>query len=143
MQHLKFLLATLRAAQMVHQTGHWRVGGKTYYGDHQLLERLYNSVGEEIDKLAEKMVEKYGEDSVDIHEQIDHMHTVIKGIAKISCNFRRAQAVEKMLQKLFKISYDKLKERDELSLGMDDFLMASANNHETNCYLLGQRLKEV
>ena len=143
MQHLKFLLATLRAAQMVHQTGHWRVGGKTYYGDHQLLERLYNSVGEEIDKLAEKMVEKYGEDSVDIHEQIDHMHTVIKGIAKISCNFRRAQAAEKMLQKLFKMSYDKLKETGELTLGMDDFLMASANNHETSCYLLGQRLKEV
>lgn len=143
MQHLKFLLATLRAAQMVHQTGHWRVGGKTYYGDHQLLERLYNSVGEEIDKLAEKMVEKYGEDSVDIHEQIDHMHTVIKGIAKISCNFRRAQAVEKMLQKLFKMSYDKLKETEELTLGMDDFLMACANSHETNCYLLGQRLKEV
>jgi len=143
MQQLKFLLATLRAAQMIHQTGHWRVGGKTYYGDHQLLERLYNSVGQEIDQLAEKMVEKYGEDSVDLHGQIDHMHTVIKGIAKISCNFRRAQAVEKMLQKLFKMSYDKLKERDELSLGMDDFLMASANNHETNCYLLGQRLKEV
>ena len=143
MQHLKFLLATLRAAQMVHQTGHWRVRGKTYYGDHLLLERLYNSVDEEIDKLAEKMVEKYGEDSVDIHEQIDHMHTVIKGIAKISCNFRRAQAVEKMLQKLFKMSYDKLKETGELTLGMDDFLMASANNHETNCYLLGQRLKEV
>jgi DNA-binding ferritin-like protein len=143
MQQLKFLLATLRAAQMIHQTGHWRVGGKTYYGDHQLLERLYNSVGQEIDQLAEKMVEKYGEDSVDLHGQIDHMHTVIKGIAKISCNFRRAQAVEKMLQKLFKMSYDKLKERDELSLGMDDFLMASANNHETNCYLLGRRLKEV
>lgn len=143
MQHLKFLLATLRAAQMVHQTGHWRVRGKTYYGDHLLLERLYNSVDEEIDKLAEKMVEKYGEDSVDIHEQIDHMHTVIKGIAKISCNFQRAQAVEKMLQKLFKMSYDKLKETGELTLGMDDFLMASANNHETNCYLLGQRLKEV
>ena len=128
---------------MIHQTGHWRVGGKTYYGDHQLLERLYNSVGEEIDQLAEKMVEKYGEDSVDLHGQIDHMHTVIKGIAKISCNFRRAQAAEKMLQKLFKISYDKLKEADELSLGMDDFLMASANNHETNCYLLGQRLKDM
>lgn len=143
MQQLKFLLATLRAAQMIHQTGHWRVGGKTYYGDHQLLERLYNSVGEEIDQLAEKMVEKYGEDSVDLHGQIDHMHTVIKGIAKISCNFRRAQAAEKMLQKLFKMSYDKLKEAEELSLGMDDFLMASANNHETNCYLLGQRLKEV
>lgn len=143
MQQLKFLLATLRAAQMIHQTGHWRVGGKTYYGDHRLLERLYNSVGEEIDGLAEKMVEKYGEDSVDLHGQIDHMHTVIKGVAKISCNFKRAQAVEKMLQKLFKLSYDKLKEAEDLSLGMDDFLMASANNHETNCYLLGQRLKGV
>lgn len=143
MQQLKFLLATLRAAQMIHQTGHWRVGGKNYYGDHLLLERLYNSVGEEIDQLAEKMVEKYGEDSVDLHGQIDHMHTVIKGIAKISCNLKRAQAAEKMLQRLFKMSYDKLKENDELSLGMDDFLMASANNHETNCYLLRQRLKEV
>ena len=89
------------------------------------------------------MVEKYGEDSVDLHGQIDHMHTVIKGISKISCNLKRAQAAEKMLQRLFKMSYDKLKENEELSLGMDDFLMASANNHETNCYLLRQRLKEA
>ncbi len=143
MQQLKFLLATLRAAQMIHQTGHWRVSGRTYYGDHQLLERLYNSVTGEIDQLAEKMVEKYGEDSVELVDQIIRMHTVVKGIASISCNFKRAQAVEKMLQKLFKISYDKLKEADELSLGIDDFLMASANNHETNCYLLNQRLKDM
>ena len=143
MQHLKLLLATLRAAQLIHQTGHWRVSGRTYYGDHLLLERLYNSVTKEIDELAEKMVEKYGEDSVELDTQIDHMSTVVKGIATISCNFKRAQAVEKMLQKLFKMSYDNLKQDADLSLGMDDFLMASANNHDTNCYLLGQRLKEV
>jgi len=37
--------------------------------------------------------------------------------------------------------YDKLKEMDDISLGLDDFLMATANAHETNLYLLQQASK--
>ena len=31
----------------------------------------------------------------------------------------------------------------EMSLGMDDFLMATANEHETNQYLLRQVLRSI
>ena len=50
------LLATLRAAHLIHWTGHWQVKGDTQYGDHLLLERVYSGLADEIDTLAEKIV---------------------------------------------------------------------------------------
>jgi DNA-binding ferritin-like protein len=141
MQCLKILLAGLRSVGMVHQTNHWQAQGGHYYADHLLMDRLYKSVGSEIDALAEKMVDQFGNGSVDLADQIEFMHKTVSGLAKIDNPIKRSQAAEVMLQKLFKICYDKLKEADKLTLGMDDFLMASASNHETNTYLLGQRLK--
>ena len=37
--------------------------------------------------------------------------------------------------------YRDLKQSDELSLGLDDFIMTSANTHEGYVYLLQQRVK--
>ena len=47
--------------------------------------------------------------------------------------------MEEHLQRALKITYDELKARGELSLGLDDFLMATASAHETALYLLRQR----
>ena len=55
--------------------------------------------------------------------------------------FARAIQSEKDMQAAFKAAYDKLKKMDDISLGLDDFLMATANAHETNLYLLQQASK--
>jgi hypothetical protein len=54
---------------------------------------------------------------------------------------RRALIIEEALQKSFYNIYTHLKEMNALSLGMDDFIMSTANEHETNLYLLRQRLR--
>lgn len=52
------LLGMLLAMRQNYHSSHWQVGGPNFYGDHQLFERLYGSVSDEIDTLAEKLVAK-------------------------------------------------------------------------------------
>ena len=51
----------------------------------------------------------------------------------------QALHAEESLQLALRATYDALKASGELSLGLDDFLMAMADAHDTNRYLLRQR----
>ncbi len=139
---LKVLLATLRSAHLIHWTGHWQVMGDTQYGDHLLLDRVYSSFPDDIDTLAEKIVSTYGPDSVDPVEQ-SKMMAECTSVLTPPCEpvLERSLQIEEQLQKLLKATYDKLKECDNLTLGMDDFIMALSNTHDTFIYLLRQRLR--
>jgi DNA-binding ferritin-like protein len=136
------LLAALRAAYHCHQTSHWQSKGSQFYGDHLMMQRLYESVGDEVDTLAEKLVGAFGSESVDCCDQItmisDNVHWADD---KAGHDYiHRALIIEESLQTMLKKAYTELKATNELSLGMDDFIMGVANNHESNIYLLRQRL---
>jgi DNA-binding ferritin-like protein len=137
---LSHLLAALRAAQQSHWTMHWQVQGTSFYGDHQMFERLYEGLTEEIDTLAEKMVAGFGEGVVSLPEQMQWQAYLAHEWDKDDDLYYRALHIEQYLQKHFKQTYDALKRIDQMSLGLDDFLMSTANSHETNLYLLGQRI---
>ena len=140
---LQLLLVALRSAHWSHWTSHWQVKGSSFYGDHELMERLYTSLVEEIDTLAEKIVSNFGSDSVNPVEQAQIMANAMMPVAESRSNqnpLERALFVEDTLQLFFKAAYRYLKKSGFLTLGMDDFIMAMANNHETNLYLLRQRL---
>ena len=139
---LQMLLAVLRGAHFAHWTSHWQVKGSNFYGDHELMERIYTSLIEEIDTLAEKIVGTYGVEAVNAVEQAQLMANHLLPLAEAhSMNdpIRRALLIEEGLQVIFKNTYDMLKEQGGLTLGMDDFIMSMANAHETNLYLLRQR----
>lgn len=139
---LQLVLCSLRAAHWSHWTSHWQVKGKSFYGDHELMGRLYNSLIEEIDVLAEKIVAMAGSDALEPTQQAQIMANKLIPIVEAKAMkdpIRRALFVEEALQLVFKETYRILKERDFLSLGMDDFLMSIASSHETNLYLLRQR----
>lgn len=141
---LQVLLAILRGAHWAHWTSHWQVKGQSYYGDHLLLERIYESLIEEIDTLAEKIVGTYGAMAVAPVEQAQIMANTLLPVAEAQAEndpIRRALVIEEALQVVFKNIYNALKEIDALTLGMDDFLMSMANAHETNLYLLRQRTR--
>ncbi len=139
---MRLLLAYLRAAHWLHWTSHWQVQGPTSYGDHLLLERLYNSLTESIDTLAEKLVGEFGGDSVNAVEQSYFLIGFVNDIAKTENGpIDRAYHIEKSLQIILKRVYNRLKATDMMSLGLDDFIMALANEHDTNLYLLTQRLQ--
>lgn len=139
---LQMLLAVLRGAHFAHWTSHWQVKGSSFYGDHELMGRIYTSLIEEIDTLAEKIVGTYGVEAVNAVEQAQLMANHLLPLAEAhSMNdpIRRALLIEEGLQVIFKNAYDMLKEQGGLTLGMDDFIMSMANAHETNLYLLRQR----
>ena len=137
-EHLCGLLAILRAQEMSYQTSHWQSSGMSYYGNHLLFQRLYESVGAEIDGIAEKMVGYLGAESVNLAPQAVKVATFAVAWSKIDCPFHRGLASEEQLQTATKAAYDGIKEIGAMTLGLDDFLMAMANAHETNAYLLQQ-----
>ena len=141
---LQMLLAVLRGAHFAHWTSHWQVSGDNFYGDHELMGRIYASLVDEIDTLAEKIVGTYGVGAVDAVEQAQLMANQLLPLAEAhSMNnpIKRALIIEEGLQVIFKNIYDKLKDQDGLTLGLDDFIMSMASAHETNLYLLRQRCR--
>ena len=139
-RYLGGVLALLRAQALSYQTSHWQVRGDDYYGNHLMFERLYGSVGEEIDTLAEKIVGYVGIEGVALPDQMEKIHMLCGAWGRIECHHRRGIQSETDLQKALKIAYDSIKETGLMTLGLDDFLMATASSHESNQYLLQQAL---
>jgi hypothetical protein len=140
---MRLMLGFLRAAHWMHWTSHWQVKGENSYGDHLLLERLYTGITEEIDTLAEKMVGEFGVQAVNPLEQAYFLLGFVNDVCSVETTpIRRAFVVEKTIQEALKVTYSKIKEIGNLSLGLDDYLMATANAHDTFLYLLSQRLSD-
>jgi len=137
----QWLLACLRAQYWNYQQAHWQVKGRTFYGDHLLFQRLYESVQTQVDGLAEKMVAMYGPEAVDGLDVGAKFETFIRRWSETDCLHKRGLLSEQDFQGINEKVYDFLGEAGELTLGMDDFLMAMANEHETNEYLLQQLLR--
>lgn len=136
------LLAALRALQQLHQTAHWSVHGEPFYGDHLLYQRLYEEMDAEFDTLAEKIVAYFDETSVNFLDQLDKMRKfAAKWEAATDCYVERTLVAERHLQDLIKDSYEVVSDYGEMSLGLDDYLMALANDHETNIYLIQQKVR--
>jgi len=119
---------------------HNQVMGSTYYGDHLLLERLYTSMTEEIDDLAERMVAWIGPGAVDNVPVVQGMARWLTAWAQEAEPFHRAMLGEQAIQEELQRTYDTIKAGGQMSLGMDDLLMGMANEHEKAVYLLQQRL---
>lgn len=134
------LLSILRALHWSHWTSHWKSKGQNSYQTHLLFERLYTGVAEDIDTLAEKIVGEYGPEALEDVPVMGMSSRFLSGHEGSSL-ISRALEMEEHLQKAIKVSYEDLKNSGDLSLGMDDFLMALANSHETNLYLLRQNLR--
>lgn len=131
------ILAVLQAMEYMYRHHHWTVHGDAFYGDHLLFERLADSLSEEIDALAEKIVGG-GEDFDPLH-QMARMGDWVSNWSEISCLFRRSMQMERDLQELLQTFVDDKTQ----SLGLVDLLTGIANSHETATYLLKQRLFQV
>lgn len=144
---LQQLLGALRALQWMHHTKHWRTSGPNSYGDHLLFQRLYEAGGDpdiakQIDGLGEKLVAYAGSESVRDELIWGHAtnfistHKAEPGVTPAELALRS----ERSVQVLIRAAYDELKRSNELSLGLDDFLMALADARDTAIYLLQQRV---
>lgn len=142
-RHLCDVLACLRAQYLSYQTSHWQVVGQSFYGNHLLFQRLYESVQEQVDQLAEKLVGYLGREVVGLDSQIKHIAGYTMRWSQIDCHHKRGLQSEADLQAALKRSYDGIKQVNAMTLGLDDWIMATANAHEENEYLLQQALTPV
>jgi len=138
--YLTQILAQLRGLHWSHWNTHWKVKGNAYYGDHLLFDRMYTSVAEEIDTLGEKIVSFYGPEAITDEGTLAETQRFLSLYPGLDLHLR-AYNLEVHLQRSLKKAYDGIKASGDMTLGIDDFLMALANSHETNIYLLRQRLR--
>lgn len=137
---LQGLLGLCHALYWHHWTMHWQTKGGPFYGDHLLFERLYSGMVSEIDTVAEKLVQMHGSQAVAVELIYPVTGTWLSRWLSETDPVVRSERAERDFQQAIRSIYDDLKESGELSLGLDDFLMSTANAHETNLYLLQQRL---
>jgi DNA-binding ferritin-like protein len=135
-------IASLKAIALIHQHSHWTTKGDTFYGDHLLFERLYNSALENLDLGAEKFMGLFGPDCLDYVLQADLLNKVLlkyKGLE--GKPLEMSLAIEKDFLKFSKDAYNCFEEEGRLTLGLDDMVMAIASKREEAVYLLQQPLK--
>jgi len=133
---LQTLHAMLGVLYLNYWVSHWQASGDTSYGDHLLFERLYEDIQDQIDGLAEKIVAKYGVEAVELPVLGTIAKTFVYRWNQVPCIYERGILAEKEYLEASKRAYEALKEMDALSLGMDDFIMATASDHEEYLYLL-------
>ena len=105
------------------------------------FERLYSEViDEQIDTLAEKITSE-DPDILSSNLMRRAFNKFLDTNKEYQDSFQRGLAMEEHFQKTAKIVYQELKNSGDLSLGMDDFIMATANERETVIYLLRQRTR--
>lgn len=141
LEQLQNLLAALRAAFLTYRTAHWQASGQPYYGDHLLLQRIYEESEKHVDSVGERVVGYYGASAVDLADQTER-------VAEWSARFgRKTDPIEASLaaaldvRDLIEKTYDSIKSRGEMTLGLDDLLMSIANDKDSHVYLLQQALE--
>lgn len=132
-------IASLKAVALIHQHSHWTTKGITFYGDHLLFERIYNSALENLDTAAEKFMGLFGPDCLNYTLQAELLNKVLlkyKGLE--ASQLERSLSIEKDFIKFSQDAYNCFKDEGKLTLGLDDMIMAIASKREESVYLLQQ-----
>ena len=141
------LLALLSLLQLTYRCSHWESKGTDSYARHLLFERLYDEVEGDIDDVAEKVIGIYGpscdrdifiaEELCNLMAKMVSYYTTGSGGYHLGKSLELEQMVLKYLDRI----YDEVKACGELTMGLDDFLMALYSKHEHNIYLLQQAMR--
>ena len=134
----KELLSFIRALELYYHTAHVSVKNTVFYSDHELLGRLYDSVGSHLDALMEKSVGITGS-TQEIHLP-STLQLVFNKISKLpydakenSIYFTAALSLEQGL-----LAYI-MKTESTQSVGVRNLLGDIADSSENRVYLLKQR----
>jgi starvation-inducible DNA-binding protein len=133
------LVAYLKAIYTIHQQNHWLSKGDHFYDNHLLFQRLYESAQEDLDSIAEKCIGIFGEDSVDYNFQLKITQKIMTKYVSQK-GLKQSLSAEKDYLKILKTSYLFLKEKESMTLGLDDMIMSIYSKREESVYLLQQAL---
>ncbi len=136
------LLSKLRTLALYYQTAHWSVKTSLFYQDHLLFERLYNTVNEEIDGLAERAVGTEGVESVNLLESLALISKAASSLnyeaGQNSAYFQSALGLEQNLLAFLEM----VDKNEKLTVGTKNLFGGIADQHESHVYQLKQRLTQ-
>lgn len=138
LEQLQDLLAALRAAFLTYRTAHWQASGQPYYGDHLMLQRIYEESEKHVDSVGERVVGYYGASAVDLADQTERVAEWSERFGRKTDPIQASLTAALELRDLLEQTYDGIKSRGEMSLGLDDLLMSIANEKDVHIYLLQQ-----
>jgi len=141
-------LGMLRAMHLWFHGAHNVVRGAGFGGDHvELFGKIYLSLQDEIDRAIEKAIGVTGDEGLGCPMSITQTAVqvlssypsppAISSLAMAAVGLE----MEKHYLEMIEIMFEELEDAGVLSLGLNDYLAASANAHENNVYLLQQRVK--
>lgn len=139
----------LRMIHLWFHGAHHLTSGQSFAGDHvNLYGKIYTEVQDQVDGAIEKSIGLFGDECGDptaitkkaLEIMMEYPSPVEQNASGIAAT---GLQIEKDYLALSREVYDALESSDDLSLGLDDFIMANANNHETYAYLLQQRIKSA
>jgi DNA-binding ferritin-like protein len=143
---LSVCLAYLKFLYNVHQTHHWISKGDSFYGDHLLFQRIYESTQEDIDSVAEKSIGLGATSSVDLVLQTKQLSKLVQGYGMASTLpsptelVKRSYLAEMTFLKVVAHLAEHMKECGILTRGLDNMLQGIEDKHEGHVYLLKQRM---
>jgi len=132
-------IAYIQAVYAIHQFSHWLCKSPQFYGNHLLFQRIYEAAGDRLDAAVEKTIGVFGNDAINPNDQ---MATLKKLVGKYSSedHLTNSLAIEEAFLSVAKETYEALKESNDITLGLDDLIMAQCNEAETSVYLLKQAM---
>ncbi len=139
MESYQYILGAFKCAELMHHHAHLTAKGD--YSDHLLLGEIYESYVDHFDAFAEKGIITYGEELVTVEAIMKMQMMCYKQQTPGQNAIQNALAMEKHILMELTELYNELKGTEELSLGLDDLIMATCSGIERNIYLLTQRSK--
>ncbi|MCZ2224459.1 MAG: hypothetical protein LC122_12620 [Chitinophagales bacterium] len=133
-------IASLKAIYFIHQQNHWVTNGVNFYGNHQLFQRLYESSLKDLDLAAEKFIGLFGSECLDLSVQNKLVYEILEKFKNESDPIQSSLKIELDFLKFSKYAYTCFEQEEELTLGLDDMIMAIASSREESVYLLKQAL---
>lgn len=142
---LSVVLSHLKALLAIHQNNHWTSMGDPFYGDHLLFSRLYDTVSDELDTVAEKAIGLGCTSNVNMQLLCSQTLKLVCGVGsgstipKSSDLARKSLLAEMNFLKVIDSCMSSLEEMGMLTNGVDNMLQGIADKHEEHIYLLKQR----
>lgn len=141
-------IAMLRGMQLWYHAAHHVTRGASFFGDHaDAYGKLYNELSADFDKAVEKAIGLTNDEEMACPVHITKMACQVickypspvslTSLAMASC----ALEMENHHNQLVTAIFHELEGAGCLTLGLDDMLMATVNDHEGHIYMLQQRVK--
>lgn len=135
-------IATLKAMSLIHQHNHWTTQSLNFYGNHLLFERIYKTALDNLDSAGEKFMGLFGSKCLGYDMQASLLNKVLLKYKNLEGSpAEMSLSVERDFLKFSKEAYDAFDKEGQLTLGLDDMIMAIASERESSVYLLQQVLQ--